>query len=93
MVYLCDNDIISVHTSDSYIPQSRRQKNIFICFNPNFLFGSVITIFLRSGYFSILEKIIDKMKVAHTLGFVFLYLTGGFIKKFKITNLNLAFVL
>lgn len=49
-----------------------------------FFFGSLVIIALRSGVFPVLTTIVDKMKVPYTLGFIFLYLLGGFFRKYGI---------
>lgn len=49
-----------------------------------FIFGSVIMILLRAACFPALSAIIFKMKVAYTLGFVFLYLLGGYFQRYGV---------
>lgn len=49
-----------------------------------FLFGSVIKILLNSMWFPTLSVVIDKMKAPYTLGFVFLYLAGGYLRKYEL---------
>lgn len=46
-----------------------------------FLFGSPVVVALRSGRAPVLAAIIDNMKVAYLLGFVFCYLLGGYFRK------------
>lgn len=47
-----------------------------------FLLGSVVLLLVRSGWFPLLQMIVDKMKIPYTLGFLHLYLLGGYIRKF-----------
>ena len=51
---------------------------IFLCF----LFGSVITILLRSESVPLLADIMDKTKIAALLGFPGLFLLGGYFRRF-----------
>ncbi len=51
---------------------------LFLCF----LFGSVITILLRSESFPLLADIMDKTKIAALLGFPGLFLLGGYFRRF-----------
>lgn len=53
-----------------------------------FVLGSIVIIAIRSRAFPLLETIIDQMKVPYTLGFVCLYLAGGFLGKFTVKNRN-----
>jgi surface polysaccharide O-acyltransferase-like enzyme len=46
-----------------------------------FLFGSVVTMLLRAGVSPVLTQIIEKMKVPYLLGFIFLYLLGGYFRR------------
>lgn len=47
-----------------------------------FVFGSLVVLLLRSGWVPLLAVIIDKMKAPYTLGFFFLYLLGGYWRKY-----------
>lgn len=47
-----------------------------------FLFGSLVTTALRTGSFPLLAVIIEKMKVPHLLGFIFLYLMGDYLRRY-----------
>jgi surface polysaccharide O-acyltransferase-like enzyme len=59
-----------------------------------FLFGSVILILMRMDKYPLLTTIVvDKMKVPYTLGFVFLYLFGGYIHRFGIERPKIWFIL
>lgn len=49
-----------------------------------FLLGSPIVILLRSGWVPLLAVILDKMKAAYLLGMVFLYLLGGYLRKYDV---------
>jgi len=49
-----------------------------------FLFGAVIVTLMKTGRAPVLALIVDKMKVAPTLGFVFLYLFGGYVRRFGV---------
>lgn len=51
-----------------------------------FTFGSLVTILLRSACFPLLGEIIDQMKAPYTLGFIFLYLLGGYFRRYGVTN-------
>lgn len=53
-----------------------------------FVFGSLITILLRSECFSIVSVIIDKMKIPYLLGFVFLYLLGGYFYRYPLQSMR-----
>ena len=46
-----------------------------------FVFGSPVVIALRSGRAPVLATIVDNMKVAYLLGFVFCYLLGGYFRR------------
>lgn len=46
-----------------------------------FVFGSPVVIALRSGRAPVLAAIVDNMKVAYLLGFVFCYLLGGYFRR------------
>lgn len=56
-----------------------------------FIFGSVIKILLNSKAFPIMDTVIDKMKMPHTLGFVFLYLLGAYLKKYELSKKQIGF--
>lgn len=47
-----------------------------------FVFGSVVAMLLRSESFPLLAVIVDKMKAPYMLGFFFLYLLGGYWRKY-----------
>lgn len=49
-----------------------------------FFLGSPIVILLRSGWFPILAVILEKMQVPYLLGMVFLYLLGGYLRKYGV---------
>lgn len=49
-----------------------------------FLFGSIFVILLRCQQFSLVDIIVNKMKVPYTMGFIFLYLLGNYFKKYDI---------
>lgn len=49
-----------------------------------FLLGSVLTTFSRSGLLPLLDAILDKAKAPWTLGFIGLYLLGGYIGKYSV---------
>lgn len=51
-----------------------------------FLFGSVVTLLLRTGRTPLLTAVMDKTKIAALLGFPFLYLTGGYIRRFGVSD-------
>ncbi len=63
---------------------SKKEYQYFLALS--FFFGSIIVVILRSGYVPTISYIVDKMKVPYTLGFVFLYLFGGYIKRFGIES-------
>ena len=50
----------------------------------SFLFGSCVIILLRSDLIPILSVLLNKMKVPYTLGFICLFLTGGYLRRFGI---------
>lgn len=58
-----------------------------------FVLGSIVTIAMRTGVFPFLEILIDQMKAPYTLGFVFLYLAGGFLGKFELKNRKWFYIL
>lgn len=58
-----------------------------------FLFGSVFTIMVRFEGFSLLSQLLEMMKLPYTLGFCFLYLLGGYFRKFGISHPNILFAL
>lgn len=58
-----------------------------------FIFGSVAATALRFGCFPLLAAIIDKMKVAYMLGFVCLYLFGGYVRKHGVSEARTRAVL
>lgn len=49
-----------------------------------FLLGSPVTILLRSGWSPTLAVILDKTKVPYLLGMEFLYLLGGYLRKYGV---------
>ncbi len=51
-----------------------------------FFFGSVVTVLLRSPWFPTLTLIVDKTKVPWLLGFPFLYLLGGYLRRFPLES-------
>lgn len=51
-----------------------------------FLFGSIVVIAIRSGCVPVLAVVIEKMKIDPTLGFVFCYLFGGYVRKFELSS-------
>ena len=50
-----------------------------------FLFGSVVTILLRTGRFGVLETVVDQMKMDATLGFLFCYLAGWRLRRWPLS--------
>jgi len=46
-----------------------------------FLFGSPVTLLLRSGAAPVLAAVIDRMKAPYLLGFPFCYLLGGYFRR------------
>lgn len=52
------------------------------CLAVTFLLGSVVTTLLRWGGSPTLATMVDRMKVPTTLGFVFLYMLGGYFRRF-----------
>lgn len=60
------------------------QKQYLYALALTFFFGSLVVVLLRSQCFSILPVIVDKMKVPYTLGFVFLYLFGGYLQRYGV---------
>lgn len=52
-----------------------------------FLLGSVATIAIRAGWWPTLEVIIDgKMHLPYTVGFLFLYLLGGYFRRYPLSR-------
>ena len=51
-----------------------------------FLSGTCLTMLLRVDSLSFLAVIVEKMKFPYALGFFFLYLLGGYIRKYTITR-------
>ena len=49
-----------------------------------FVLGSLVTILQRAGCFGLLSEIVDKMKIPCTLGFIFLYLSGDYLRRYGI---------
>jgi len=64
------------------------QKEYLYALALTFCFGSLVIILLRSGCFSTLHIVIDKMKAPYTLGFLCLYLLGGYIRKYGIRQIT-----
>lgn len=58
-----------------------------------FLLGSVLTIALRTGKLPLTAAVTEKMKLPYTQGFVFLYLLGGYFKRFGIERPKLWYAL
>lgn len=52
------------------------------CLAVTFLLGSVVTTALRWGGSPTLAAMVDRMKVPTTLGFVFMFLLGGYFRRF-----------
>lgn len=52
----------------------------------SFLMGSVVVILLRSGCFPLLTVIVDRAKLPCTLGFLFLFLLGGYLRRYGIPS-------
>ena len=48
--------------------------------------GSVVVILLRSGCFPLLTVIVDRAKLPCTLGFLFLFLLGGYLRRYGIPS-------
>ncbi len=48
----------------------------------SFALGCVLTTALRSGQFPLLSAVVDKSKMPYLLGFIFLYLFGGYVRKY-----------
>ena len=53
-----------------------------------FFFGSIVVILLRSECFPTLNTVVDKMKLDCTLGFVFLYLAGYYLRVYPLSSLH-----
>ncbi len=49
-----------------------------------FIFGSAAVTLMKTGKAPVLGIVMDKMKIAYTLGFVFLYLFGGYVRRFGV---------
>jgi surface polysaccharide O-acyltransferase-like enzyme len=49
-----------------------------------FFLGSIITMLLRADCFPVLSEIIDKTKAPYTLGFLFLYLLGDYLRRYEL---------
>jgi len=58
-----------------------------------FVFGSCITVLLRIDYFSFLNIILEKMKIPYMLGFIFLYLLGGYVRKYTVNHKKVIYCL
>ncbi len=50
-----------------------------------FFFGSIVNLLLRCGMFPMLSIILDRMKLDSTLGFVFLYLAGYYLRVYDLS--------
>lgn len=55
---------------------------LFFCF----FFGCVITTLLRTDRFELLELFMDQTKLPSLLGFVFLYLAGGYFDRYALSR-------
>lgn len=51
-----------------------------------FIFGSVVVLLLRSNMVPLLAVIVERMKMPYLLGFVCLYLFGGYMNKYGIAS-------
>ena len=51
-----------------------------------FFFGSPVVILVRSGWIPILSTILDKMKVPYLLGMAFMYLLGGYLRRYGLES-------
>jgi len=47
-----------------------------------FVFGSVVAVAVRAGLSPLLSTVVERMKVPYLLGFIFLYMLGGFFRRF-----------
>lgn len=50
-----------------------------------FFLGSPLLLLLRSGLFPVLEELVSRMKVPYTTAFLFLYLCGGYVRRFGVS--------
>jgi len=64
--------------------QNSSKRQIEYALVLTFIFGSIITILLRTAHAKLLAIIIEKMKIGYTLGFVWCYLLGYYIYHFDI---------
>ncbi len=48
-----------------------------------FLLGSIVNILVKSELFELINHVINQMKIPYTTAFIFLYLLGGYINKYK----------
>lgn len=52
-----------------------------------FFLGSVVTIAIRAGWWPLLETIVNgKMHLPYTVGFLFLYLLGGYFRRYSLSQ-------
>lgn len=51
-----------------------------------FLLGSVVTLLCRLDSIAVLSIILDRMKIPYTTGFLFLYLLGGYFRKYGVRH-------
>jgi len=58
-----------------------------------FLSGSCVAMLLRMDSVSFLNVIIEKMKFPYALGFLFLYLLGGYIRKYTVNHKKVIYCL
>ena len=64
------------------------QKEYLYALLITFFFGSWVIILVRADVISILPTILDQMKIPYMLGFVCLYLLGGYLHKYPIEQVS-----
>jgi len=70
----------------SVFAKSASRKEYLYVLAVTFFFGSFIVLGLRWNGFFLLSQIMGKMQLDPTLGFVFCYLFGGFVKRFGVSE-------
>ncbi len=68
----------------SVFAQNAAKKDYIYTLALTFVFGSAVTVLLRSNLLPTLSVIIERMKIPYLMGFVFLYLFGGYMQKFAL---------
>ena len=73
--------------------ENASEKDYLYALLLTFVFGSVVAVAVRTGVSPLLGTVVERMKVPYLLGFIFLYMLGGFFRRFGLPERRFCFCL